>query len=214
LRAELTLAEFRDSRMDLKSFDNRWYSPGRTKLVRALWYFVGAPLVRFPFLPSSSVRRFLLRCFGARVGRGVVLKHSIRVKYPWHLSIGDFSWIGEDVWIDNLVAVTIGAHVCISQGAYFCTGNHDWTDPSFGLMVRPIELEEGSWVGTHAVICPGVTMGRCGVAAAGSVITKSVPAFEIHAGNPARFLKRRILRANRHRATEPVRKSAESLTTA
>jgi putative colanic acid biosynthesis acetyltransferase WcaF len=213
LRAELTFAESPDSghlesRLDLSSYNNAWYSPGRNKLIQALWYFAGAPLVRFPFLPSSAVRGFILRCFGARLGRGVVLMHGIRVKYPWHLAIGDCSWIGEDVWIDNLVSVRIGAHVCISQGAYLCTGNHDWSDPCFGLLVQPIELEEGSWVGTHALICPGVTVARCGVAAAGSVITKSIPAFEIHAGNPARFVKRRVIRKAGRPLAEPVQETA------
>jgi putative colanic acid biosynthesis acetyltransferase WcaF len=211
---ELRVAEHPDPGVDLTSYDNSWYSPGRNRFVRALWYFAGAPLLRFPFLPSSSVRRFILRCFGANVGRGVVLKHSIRVKYPWHLSIGDFSWIGEDVWIDNLVDVRIGANVCISQGVYLCTGNHDWSDPAFGLVVRPIELEEDSWAGAHALICPGVTIGACGVAAAGSVVTKSVPAYEIHAGNPARFVNRRFLRKVGCPPVEPIQELSESLPTA
>jgi putative colanic acid biosynthesis acetyltransferase WcaF len=163
-------------------------------LIRALWFFIGLPIIRSSLLPSSSIRRIVLRSFGAKLARGVVLKPGIRVKYPWLLSIGKSSWIGEDVWIDNLVEVNIGANVCISQGAYLCTGNHDWSDKSFGLDVRPIILEDGSWVGARALIAPGVLIGTCGVAAAGSVVTKSIAAFEIHAGNPAIFLKRRIIR--------------------
>ena len=128
------------------------------------------------------------------MGRGVVLKPGVRVKYPWRLSIGGHSWIGEDVWIDNLVEVRIGANACLSQGAYLCTGNHDWSDPSFGLRVLPIVLEDGAWLGTRALICPGVTIGESGVAAAGSVVMKSIPAFEIHSGNPAQFVKRRTFR--------------------
>jgi putative colanic acid biosynthesis acetyltransferase WcaF len=179
---------------DLSSFDNSWYSPGRSTAVRALWFFVGAPIVRWQLLPSSSIRRFILRCFGAKVERGVVLKPGVRVKYPWRLVIGAHSWIGEDVWIDNLVEVKIGKNACLSQGAYLCTGNHDWSDKSFGLRALPIVVEDGSWVGARTLVCPGVTIGESGVAAAGSVITKSVPAFEIHSGNPARFVKRRIFR--------------------
>src|SRR5208283_1652487 len=118
---------------DLSSYDNSWYSTGRSKLVRALWFFLGSPLIRCELLPFSSVRRVVLRCFGASVKRKVVLRSGLRVKYPWHLSIGEHSWVGEGVWIDNLVEVRIGANVCISQGAHLCTGNHDWTDPSFGL---------------------------------------------------------------------------------
>ncbi len=180
---------------DFSSYDNSWYSPGRSRLVRALWFFVGLPLVRFQLLPLSSVRGFILRCFGARLGCGVVLKPGIRVKYPWLLSIGDHTWIGEDVWIDNLIQITIGSNICISQGAQLCTGNHDWSDPAFGLLVRPIVVEDGAWIGARALICPGVTVGQCAVAAAGSVVTKSIPAFEIHAGNPACFVKQRVFQA-------------------
>jgi putative colanic acid biosynthesis acetyltransferase WcaF len=180
--------------IDLSSYDNSWYSPGRSSLIRALWFFIGLPIIRSGLLPSSSIRRIVLRCFGAKLAPGVVLKPGIRVKHPWLLSIGKSSWIGEDVWIDNLVAVNIGANVCISQGAYLCTGNHDWSDKSFGLDVRPVVLEDGSWVGARALIAPGVMIGACGVAAAGSIVTKSIPAFEIHAGNPAIFVKQRIIR--------------------
>lgn len=188
---------------DLSSYDNSWYSPGRRKFVRALWFFLGLPLIRTKLLPFSSVRRVVLRCFGAKIDQGVVLKFSIRVKYPWLLSVGEHTWIGEDVWIDNLVNVRVGANACISQGAHLCTGNHDWSDPLFGLWVQPIVLEDGSWVGTHALICPGVRIEECGVAAAGSVVTKSIPAYEIHAGNPARFVKRRVFRRTPHTSPEP-----------
>jgi putative colanic acid biosynthesis acetyltransferase WcaF len=157
-------------------------------------------------LPFSSVRRFILRCFGAKLERGVVFKPGIRVKYPWLLSIGEHSWIGEDVWIDNLVEVRIGANCCLSQGAYLCTGNHDWSDPFFGLQVQPIVLEDGSWVGARALICPGVTIGQSGVAAAGSVVMNSIPAFEIHSGNPASFVKRRVFRET---ALRPVVRTSE-----
>jgi len=179
---------------DLSAYDNSWYSPGKSRLIRALWLFVGQPLLKFELLPLSSIRRFILRSFGAKVDRSVVLRSGIRVKYPWHLSIGDHSWVGESVWIDNLVEVRIGANVCISQSAHLCTGNHDWSDPLFGLWVQPIAVEDGSWIGTCALICPGVTIGRSGIAAAGSVVTKSIPPFEIHAGNPAHFVKRRTFR--------------------
>ena len=182
------------SQPDLSLYDNSWYSPGRSRLVAALWFFVGLPFLRLQLQPLSSVRSRLLRLFGATIGKGVVLKPGVRVKYPWHLSIAANSWIGEDVWIDNLTSVTIGANVCISQGAYLCTGNHDWSDPAFGLQVKPITIEDGSWIGTRALICPGVHVGRSAVAAAGSIVTRNIPAFEIHAGNPAEFVKRRQFR--------------------
>lgn len=182
------------SQPDLSLYGNSSYSSGRSRLVAALWFFVGLPLLRLQLQPISFARSFLLRLFGASIGSNVVIKPGVRVKYPWHLSISANTWIGEDVWIDNLTSVTIGANVCISQGAYLCTGNHDWSDPAFGLEVKPIIVEDGSWIGARALICPGVRMGRCAVAAAGSVVTRNIPGFEIHAGNPAGFVKNRQFR--------------------
>lgn len=197
------------SQPNLSSYDNSWYSPGRSSAVRTLWFLVGSPIVRSRLLPFFSVRRFILRCFGAKVECGVVLKPGISVKYPWLLSIGKHSWIGEDVWIDNLVEVKIGANVCLSQGAYLCTGNHDWSDPLFGLQVLPIILEDGAWVGARALISPGVTIGQSGVAAAGSVVTRSIPAFEIHSGNPAHFVKQRTFRRTACSSAERVSEYAD-----
>jgi putative colanic acid biosynthesis acetyltransferase WcaF len=176
---------------DLTRFDNSWYSSGRTRLVEALWFFLGLPVLRSRLIPHSFTRVSVLRVFGAHIAPGVVLKPGIRVKYPWLLSIGANSWIGEDVWIDNLAQVTIGSNACVSQGAYICTGNHNWADPAFGLIVKPVALGDGSWVGARAMVCPGATLGECSIASAGSVVTRDIPPFEIHAGNPARLVRNR-----------------------
>jgi len=177
----------------LDEFQNSWYRPGRGLAVQALWFLFGATILRCRILPGSTVRRALLRCFGARVGIGAVLKPALRIKFPWFLTVGEHCWLGEDVWIDNLAPVTLGRNVCISQGAYLCTGNHDWRDPRFGLRTKPIELRDGAWVGARSVICPGVTLGECAIAAAGSVVTKDIPPYEIHAGNPAQFVRTRVI---------------------
>ncbi len=179
---------------DLTQFDNSWYSPGRSRAVQALWFMLGLPLLRCTLLPWSGVRVLLLRLFGARIGRGVVIKPGARVKYPWRLSIGNRTWIGEDAWIDNLAPVTVGHNVCISQGAYLCTGNHDWSDAAFALIVAGISLDHGSWVGARAIVCPGVMLGEGAVATAGSVVTRHIPPFEIHSGNPAGFVRQRTIR--------------------
>ena len=180
--------------VDLSRFDNAWYSPGRSRLVQALWFFLGLPVLRCAWLPSSVFRVHLLRLFGATVGSGAVIKPGVRVKYPWRLVVGEHSWIGEDAWIDNLADVTIGDDACISQGAYLCTGNHDWSDPAFGLIVKPIRLGSGSWVGAKSMVCPGVEFGELAVLTAGSVAVRSIPAREIHCGNPAVRSKVRALK--------------------
>jgi putative colanic acid biosynthesis acetyltransferase WcaF len=183
---------------DLSAYNNSWYNPGRGPAVRAVWFFLGLPLLRSNLNPLSSLRRVLLRIFGAKIGQNVAIKPGVQVKYPWHLTIGANSWIGENVWIDNLCPVTIGTNACLSQGAYLCTGNHDWSDPAFGLIVKPITIGNGAWLGAKSLISPGVEIGECAIAAAGSVVTKDIPAFEIHAGNPAHFIRHRVFQNQAH----------------
>ncbi len=182
------------SAVHLRLYDNSWYQPGRSRLWQAAWFFLGLPVLRSSLIPSSGLRVRLLRWFGARIGAGVVIKPSVNVKYPWNLVIGNCCWIGEACWIDNLSRVQIGDDVCLSQGSYLCTGNHDWKDPAFGLILAPIEVRDGAWVGAKATLMPGVVLGTGAIAAAGSVVSKSIPDFEIHAGNPAAFSKYRAIR--------------------
>ena len=179
------------SAVRLRQYDNSWYRPGRSRGWQIAWFFLGLPILRSTLIPSSSLRVRLLRFFGAQIADGVVIKPGVRVKYPWRLTVGEDCWLGEDCWIDNLTSVELRNDVCISQGAYLCTGNHDWSDPHFGLMVEGILLNDGAWVGAKAMLAPGVELGECSVAAAGSIVNKSIPAFEVHAGNPAQFVRRR-----------------------
>jgi putative colanic acid biosynthesis acetyltransferase WcaF len=134
-----------------------------------------------------------LRLFGARIGEGVLIKPGVHVKQPWRLEIRDHSWIGERAWIDNLDDVRIGAHVCVSQGAYLCTGNHDWSDPGMRRVTAPIVVEDGAWVGAFARIAPGVTIGREAVVTIGSVLVSNADPRGIYRGNPAELVKERVL---------------------
>ena len=193
--------------IDLQRYDNSWYHPGGSFLKRSLWFFLGQPILRAAWIPSSTLRVSLLRLFGARIGQGVVIKPSVDVKYPWHLVVHNHVWIGEHVWIDNLTTVTVESHVCLSQGAYLCTGNHDWTDPTFGLIVAPIVLREGSWAGAKSILTPGSVLGAGAIAAAGAVIAGTVPDLQIFAGNPAHFVKARILKP---RNVTPIRTPADT----
>lgn len=181
----------------LGEYDNSWYHPGRSNLWRAAWLFVGLPLFRCSLLPFSRLRVGLLRLFGARVGRGVVIHSEVVVKYPWHLVIGDDCWIGERSWFDTLTTVRLGNNVCVSQGAYLCTGNHDWSDPAFGLRLEPIQLHDGAWAGAMCRLLPGAVLREGAVAAAGSVVAGTVPAWEVFGGNPAVFLRTRRVRGQR-----------------
>ena len=162
-----------------KGFDR-----GRPKPVEAVWYLLKCACFLSPLPFPSRLKCALLRAFGARVGRGVVLKPRINIHFPWKLSIGDHVWIGEEVFILNLEPVTIGAHCCISQRAFICTGNHDYRRPDMAYRSQPIVIEDGAWVGAQVFVSPGVTIGTDAVVAAGSVVTRSLPAEMVCSGNP------------------------------
>ena len=179
--------------IDLSAPDNSELVRGAPLWREALWYFVGLPLVRSYLITSSGFRAFLLRTFGAKIGTGVHIKPGLRVKFPWYLEVGDYSWLGEDLWIDNLATVKIEAHCCLSQGVYLCTGNHDWSARNMRLFRKPITCKRGSWIGARASVCPGVTIGAGAIATVGSVVTRNIPDMEVHAGNPAQFIKHRTL---------------------
>jgi len=179
---------------DLNSFNNSWYKPGRKKVVLVLWYFTNLLFFR-SFFPLYGAKRGLLRLFGARVGKGVIIKPHVSIKYPWKLSLGDYAWIGESVWIDNLAQVTLGKNSCVSQGALLLCGNHNYKKSSFDLIVEEIVLEEGAWAGAKTVVCPGVRMGSHSLLTVGSIATSNLEPYFIYQGNPAIKVKERVIRA-------------------
>lgn len=154
---------------DLSRYNNSWYNPGGGFVGRLLWYFINNLIIRNRYNPFSVLRVVALRLFGARIGRGVVIKPGVNIKYPWHLSIGDYSWIGEDVWIENFAEVNIGNNCCISQGAMLLCGNHNYRSETFDLIIKPITVMDGAWIGAKSIVCPGVTVGREAVLSVGSV---------------------------------------------
>lgn len=135
---------------------------------------------------------FLLRLFGAKIGKQVRIKPGIHIKYPWKLVIGDYSWLA-DCYIENLDMVNIGTNCCISQQAVLITGNHNYTKVGFDLLTSPILLEEGVWIGASAKVCPGVTLHSHAVLTMGSVASKKLEAFGIYQGNPATKVKDRVI---------------------
>lgn len=169
---------------DLSTFNNNWYRPGPAwKLF--LWYFVNVFFLQNPLNPSSSLKVLLLKLFGAKIGEGVVIKPGVNIKYPWKLSIGNHCWIGEKVWIDNLDQVTLENHVCLSQESLLLCGNHNYKIKSFDLMIGPITLEDGVWIGAKSVVCPGVVCKSHSILSVGSVATTEMEPYSIYQGNPA-----------------------------
>lgn len=178
--------------MRLDKFVSTSFDRGASRIKEASWIVIGGILVA-SWWPGSGWRRWIMAKFGANIGKGVVLKPGIRVKFPWRLTIGDHSWIGEDVWIDNLGEVSIGSHACVSQGAYLCTGSHDWTQETFDLIVKSIHVGDHAWVGARATIAPGTVIGDGAVLVLGGVASGYIDPWTIHVGrmDPERKARKR-----------------------
>ncbi len=177
-------------KIDLSSFDNSRYKPGN-KFKIFVWYLCNILFFKNALPFSQRFKRGLLILFGSKVGKNVVFKPNVSIKYPWLLQIGNHCWIGEHVWIDNLTNVSLGNNVCISQGAMLLCGNHDYKKTTFDLMVKPITLEEGVWIGAKAVVCPGVTCKSHAVLSVGSIAHTDLEAYGIYQGNPAKNIRER-----------------------
>lgn len=157
----------------LAEFTGAGYDKGRPVFVQALW-LAASGVIQLWCVPVS-VRCAVLRAFGAEIGHGVLLRHRVRIHWPWKLRIGRDSWIGEGTWILNLEPVTIGSDVCISQDVFVCTGSHDRRSPSFEFDNAPISIADGAWVAARATILRGVTIGRRAIVGATSLVTQDVP---------------------------------------
>ena len=136
-------------------------------------------------LPGSCWRILLLRIFGAKIGKLCRLKPGLNISCPWNLKVGDFCWLGESVWIDSLACVEVGNRVCISQGSYLCTGNHDYKKPTFDLRIGPIFIDSEAWIGAKSILAPSSIIGKGSVVCIGSVVSGSVHPYSIVRGNPA-----------------------------
>ena len=158
---------------------------GAGKLKQILWYYTNIFFFKNSLNVFSGLKVALLRLFGASVGSVVVIKPGVNIKYPWKLSIGSYSWIGESVWIDNLSDIFIGNNVVVSQGSLLLTGSHDHTKKTFDFTSHPIVLEDGVWIGAKAVILGGVTCKTHSILGLGSVAESELKANVIYKGNPA-----------------------------
>jgi putative colanic acid biosynthesis acetyltransferase WcaF len=179
--------------VNLGTYSSANFNRGASRFTEFVWIWVSQCLFRFFPFSLSPLKCAVLRLFGAQIGKGVVIKPQVKITFPWKLSIGDDVWLGEECWLLNLEKIVIGNNVCISQRAMLCTGSHNYKLPTFDLIVKPIAVEDGAWIGAAAWIGPGVTIGTHAVLTAGSVAAKDLEPWKIYRGNPAEFIRTRAI---------------------
>jgi putative colanic acid biosynthesis acetyltransferase WcaF len=172
--------------MRLDRYDNSEFSRGASLAKEFLWWVVRSLLFAPWFPVPSALKVAALRLFGAKVGRGVVIRSRVNVTFPWKLTIGDHVWIADEVLIMSLERVTIGSHVCISNRAFLCTGSHRFHSPDFELVTKPIEIGDGCWIASNVFIAPGITLGPGTFCTASAVVLNSSAPDQVLSGNPAR----------------------------
>ena len=155
----------------------------------ALFFFrpFAGPLFRY-------YRSFILRLLGAQIGRHCAIAAGVKIWCPWNLVVGDYVAIANGAEIYDVAPVTIGDHVTVSQDAYVCTASHDISYRLKPLITSPISLGDYSWVCARATVLPGTQIGEGAVVAAGAVVTQDVEPWTAVGGNPAKFIKKRVLK--------------------
>lgn len=164
---------------------------GRNAVTVQLWWFVQALFFRLSPRFMYGWRRFLLRLFGAEIGKNVIIRPSVKITYPWKVQIGDFSWVGDDATLYSLGNIRIGAHTVVSQNSYLCAGSHDLKKKNFAIYSKPIVIGDGVWLGTDVFVAPGVCIHDNAVVGARSSVFKDLEGGKIYFGSPAKYVKDR-----------------------
>ena len=180
------------SRVKLNEFDpSKGLNRGISKFKEAAWYILKVLFFLTSIPYPQKFKAFLLRSFGGKIGKGIVIKPRVNIHMPWKLEIGNYVWLGEEVFILNFEPIKIGDNVCISQRAFLCGGNHNYHDPAFGYRNGPIIIEDGAWIGANCFVGPNVTIGTDTVVSASSVVTTRLKPNSVYRGNPLEFVKSR-----------------------
>lgn len=172
--------------MNLELFSKRKFN-----LKRAVWLVIQDYFFRFSPYPLNNLRCSILRLFGAGIGKRIIIRPSVRIDSPWNLTMGDYSWIGENVLLNSVDRITIGKHCCISQGCLLSSATHDYTKENFNIIKSPISIGNGVWIGAGSMIHPGIKVGNNAIIGAMSNVLKDIKEGTINFGNPCRFVRKR-----------------------
>ncbi len=176
---------------DLKTFKLPKGFRGKSKFFVQFWWIVQGTFFRFSPQFMYSWRRLILRFFGAKIGNNVLIRPTVKILYPWKLTIGDWSWIGDEVNLYNMTNINIGENCVISQKSYLCSASHDHTKSSFDIFTKSIDIKDEVWIASDVFIAPGITIGHGTVVGFRSTVNKDLPPKMICYGNPAKPIKLR-----------------------
>ena len=164
---------------------------GKNAFVVQLWWIVQGTFFRMSPQFLYGFRNFLLRLFGAKIGKKVIIRPTVRITYPWKVSIGDYSWIGDDVVLYSLGEIEIGKNVVISQKSYICTASHDYLESDFPIFAKKNIIEDECWLATDVFVSPGIIIGEGSVIGSRSSVYKDIPSNKVCVGNPAKIIRER-----------------------
>jgi putative colanic acid biosynthesis acetyltransferase WcaF len=164
---------------------------GKPAWIAQVWWLVQSTLFRLSPQFMFDWRSFLLRCFGAKIGKGVKIRPSVKITYPWKLEIGNNSWVGDDCDLYTLGNISIGNNVAIAHRVYICTGTHNYSSLSFDILAKNVVIEDEVWIPNDVFVGPGVTIGFGAVVGARSTVLHNLPGGMISFGNPAKPVKAR-----------------------
>ena len=184
-QAEIDLIELNAKPLvNLRNYKSANYDRGRSNWLVIIWWLVQAIAFPLSLHNFNNFRCWLLRLFGAKIGQGVVIRPTARFTYPWKISIGDYSWIGDNVVFYSIDRIAIGCHTVISQKSYLCTASHDFCHPNFLTTTSPIQVGNGAWIATDCFVAPGVTIGANAVIGARSSVFRDIPQQQVAWGSP------------------------------
>lgn len=166
---------------------------GRSSFIVQIWWMTDFFLFKLSPQILYGWRRFLLRLFGAKIGKGVIIRPSVTVTYPWKVKIGDYSWIGDNVVLYSLGEIEIGSNVVVSQKSYLCAASHEYSKVNFPIFSHKIIIEDECWLATDVFVAPGTVVGKGTVVGARSSVFQSLPGGKVCVGSPAKPIKDRIV---------------------
>ena len=178
---------------DLRSFKLPKGFRGRNPFYVQLWWIVQSVFISMSPQFMYGWRRSIYKFFGAKIGKNVLIRPSVKMTFPWHVEIGDYSWIGDDVVLYSLGQIKIGNNVVVSQNSYICTGTHDFSKTTFDMQRYPVQIEDEVWLANDVYVAPGVTIGQGAVVGTRSSVFNDIPGGIISYGSPAKSIKNRKL---------------------